>query len=284
MSSQPRPPLIYKLVALLPKGVVQSLGVLRYRFPVLGNMFRKAVGEQAVGTIAHGPAQGLLLDTSGGAIGHLLGTTDIEEQEVLAGLLKPGAVLFDIGANIGAYAIMAARVVGKTGHVYAFEPFPESAEAVRRNGALNQFENITVVEEAVSNTVGTVTFGMGPSAATNRIVRSEREAETKGAITVPVTTVDAFVGDDPAKLPTVLLLDVEQAEIDVLRGAQKTIEKARPAILVEVHWMGKDFTDYVEQSIVPLGYTATTLDNKPLPTDIIRYHALLLPKEMAQTA
>ena len=276
-----RPPFIYRIVALLPKGVLQSLSVLRFRVPVLGTLFRKAVGESTVGTIAHGPAKGLLLDTSGGALGHLLGTPDLDEQETLASLLTPGGVFFDIGANIGVYAILAGSRVGKTGHVYAFEPFPESAQAIRRNGELNKLANITVVEKAVSNTVGTVTFGMGPSAASNRIVRSDEEAEKKQSITVPVTTVDDFVGDDPTKLPTAMILDVEQAEIDVLRGAIKTIQKARPAIIVEVHWMGTDFTDYVEKHIVPLGYTATTLDGKPLLTEITRYHAILRPEETA---
>jgi hypothetical protein len=74
------------------------------------------------------------------------------------------------------------------------------------------------------------------------------------------------------------MVDVEQAEVRVLEGMRGTIERARPVLFVEVHWLGIDFTGFVKEKILPLGYRAATLGGKPLPDGLVRYHAVLTPE------
>ena len=66
--------------------------------------------------------------------------------------------MYDIGANIGFHALLAARLVTATGSVYAFEPLPENVERLRRNVALNAFEHVVIVPAAVTATEGRATL------------------------------------------------------------------------------------------------------------------------------
>jgi FkbM family methyltransferase len=70
------------------------------------------------------------------------------------GLLRPGSVVFDVGAHQGCYSLCFASWVGPRGHVYSFEPFPQNADLIRYNAQLNRAQNITVVEAAVGATKG----------------------------------------------------------------------------------------------------------------------------------
>jgi hypothetical protein len=81
--------------------------------------------------------------------------------------------------------------------------------------------------------------------------------------------------------PSVMKIDVEGAEIDVLRGAAATIRDRphRPIMLVEVHGLGKSFFDYLDEAVLPLGYSATTIERHPLPTSPARCHVILTPSE-----
>ena len=65
--------------------------------------------------------------------------------------------------------------------------------------------------------------------------------------------------------------------MNVLRGMLKTIQSARPVMIVEVPWLGEPFLDFVRESLNPIGYQATTYEGAPLPAGVVRYHALLSP-------
>src|SRR5258708_6355023 len=73
-------------------------------------------------------------------------------------LLRPGDVAVDIGANLGYLTVLAALLVGPTGHVVAFEPDAENAARLRANLALNDCSNVTIIEKAVTNRVGDIEF------------------------------------------------------------------------------------------------------------------------------
>jgi Methyltransferase FkbM domain len=101
---------------------------------------------------------------------------------------------------------------------------------------------------------------------------------TKNIIRVVSVRLDRFVTSRRA--PTLLLVDVEGAEIQVLESGLETISRYRPIIMVEVHWLGASFIDFFERELQPLGYIASTYDGKPLRSDPVRYHALLVPKRV----
>src|SRR5258708_4633510 len=76
------------------------------------------------------------------------------ETELAKVLIKPGDVVLDLGANIGYYTLLFARLVGPAGRVYAFEPEPANCALLKKNVELNGYENVVLVSKAVSNQTG----------------------------------------------------------------------------------------------------------------------------------
>ena len=101
----------------------------------------------------------LVLDSDDPGISSQLlrrGAREPEQKFIIESTLKPGMVAFDLGANVGYYTIMMARLVGDSGRVYAVEPFPDNfrllGENIRRNGLKHvQTENVAIAPETVNN-------------------------------------------------------------------------------------------------------------------------------------
>ena len=268
--------MLRRLISALPAPFIRFVGRLQFRIPFLRPLIERAAGNLAEGegTIRHGVGAGLRFNATGGNVGYLLGTTEPEEQAALAGFLKPGAVFYDIGANIGFYSTIAARLVGETGHVYAFEPFPISATAVQTNASLNGFSNVTVVVAAVTNEQGVVSLAISDASRKHRVATTGEN----GNIDVRSIRMDSYVTDENLRPPDVVMIDVEGAEVDVLKGMLETIRNHRPTIMCEVHWILDELYDFCRTELNPLGYELRTLTGEPLPTtQAVRYHALLIP-------
>ena len=151
--------MLRQLVALLPPRAIRFAGRLQWLpvvGPAVGYVGRRLVAGE--GTIKYGVGAGLRIDATGLAPGFVLGTSDPLEQAALAEHLKPGGVFYDIGANAGFFCLLAARVVGDRGRVYAFEPHPGFATLARKNAGLNEFGWVEVVEAAASDEVGETTL------------------------------------------------------------------------------------------------------------------------------
>jgi FkbM family methyltransferase len=202
----------------------------------------------------------------------LFGTSEPLEQEALSRFLQPGGVFYDIGANVGFFATLAAKLVGANGRVYAFEPNPACAAMVRRNATLNAFAHLTVVEAAVSSRSGRTMLRLGEISGTSSIVRGPGPG-----IDVAVVSIDEFVSAQAVPLPTTVMIDAEGAEIDVLKGMKETIASARPLLMCEVHWIGPEFVAYFSDEIAPLGYVMTSLEGGDIPENRARFHVILQP-------
>lgn len=146
--------MLRRLAALLPQPVVAWLNDLQHRHRRLGLIIAAIGGRVASageGTIRRGPGAGLRIDATGTNPGYLLGTADHQEQMWLADHLKPGQTFYDIGANIGFFTLVGAKLVGARGAVVAFEPLPENVRQLERNVAINQLGNVRVVAAAVAD-------------------------------------------------------------------------------------------------------------------------------------
>ena len=166
-----------------------------------------AAGETV---IQRGPAAGLRIDATGSNAGYALGTSDPDEQGWLCRHLSPGDVLFDIGANIGFFTVLGARLVGDHGFVVAFEPVPENALQLKRNVQLNNFRHVMVVEAAISDELGTASFALPPGRRNAGHLASETE---NGLPTTEVQsiTIDYWLREFGVREPTVLKIDAEGA-------------------------------------------------------------------------
>ncbi|MGE0767238.1 MAG: FkbM family methyltransferase [Hyphomicrobiaceae bacterium] len=155
-------------------------------------------------------------------------------QEALARHLRPGDVFYDIGANIGFLTVIGARLVAAEGHVVAFEPVPENADAVRRNCELNSFGHVRVLQTAVSNSVGTAALQVAHHAGGAALADVALPVDRKGTITVPTTTVDTLIAQQQVPPPSLVKIDVEGAELNVLLGMRDTLRRFGPTIIYEL--------------------------------------------------
>jgi FkbM family methyltransferase len=151
------------------------------------------------------------------------------EYEALRAAAAPGTVALDVGANVGGYALLLGQWVRPGGRVYAFEPAPDAFDGLARHVRLNELDDVVVpVRAAAAATTGTGRLAADGISGANRLAG---EGDT-----VPTVTLDDFCAREGIR-PTVIKIDVEGAELEVLRGARETIRAAGPGLvlLVEMH-------------------------------------------------
>jgi FkbM family methyltransferase len=187
-----------------------------------------------------------------------------DEYEAFRADIRPGDTILDIGANIGAYTVLFAHWTGASGRVVAFEPAPEPRRALQQMLEANAVAGrVTVMEEAVTAGTGTAPFHANGSDGANRVLTADRP----GSISVGTTTVDAFCQRMHVS-PAFMKIDVEGAELDVLRGARRTIAASpRLRVYVEMHprlWPEFNITHAdVEAELQSQGLRAERLDGDP---------------------
>lgn len=154
---------------------------------------------------------------------------DPDEMEVLEALLGPGDRFVDVGANIGAYTLFAAALVGPSGHVDAFEPHPVAMARLRENVERNGLRNVTVHQAAVADQRGTAEFLTTFDVANSILVPVDVGEPTTVVDTV---TLDDALGTRPA---TVGKIDIEGFETAAFRGARRRLATLDPPVwLLEV--------------------------------------------------
>lgn len=145
--------------------------------------------------------------------------------------LRPDDVLFDVGANIGMVALHAAKIC----RTIAFEPDPSIQRRLKVNSELNPDRTFTLEPIAVSDADGSVVlYTDGDDGNSPSLVHQRGES---GSVSVTARSLDSLMAEGRLPRPTVIKLDVEGAEILVLRGANRLLTGAdRPrALFIEVH-------------------------------------------------
>ena len=194
-------------------------------------------------------------------------------QEAFRRLVAPGATIYDVGANIGFYSLLAARLAGPGGKVHAFEPVPASARAVESNAALNEMASITVHEAAVGAGEGEGTLLVVGETSWSHLSTTGRHADTRVEQPVRLVSIDGLLASGlPA--PDVVKIDVEGAELEVLEGMQRTMREHRPALVLELHETNRRVAEGLEST----GYRIENLDGpepvRDAPGDV---HVLARP-------
>jgi len=157
-----------------------------------------------------------------------LGTYELKMQQQMEALVRPGSVFCDIGAQAGFYTLLASRLTGEKGRVFAFEPSPRNIHNLRRHLEINWIENVTLFEAAVSDRPGEAWFDLGNNSSTGSLSDS-------GSLCVPLVSLDHLLEEGQILPPDFLKMDVEGAELQVLKGARKTLTTARPTLFLATH-------------------------------------------------
>jgi len=194
------------------------------------------------------------------------GTSELPVQQEIAALLRPGDVFYDIGANVGFFTLIAARIVGDHGCVCAFEPHPHNAAAIHENAGLNAFSHVRVFEVAAGRNTRNdeliMTDWDGGGALSSSVVKPAAAARRTA---VRVVQLDEFTKTESLPPPNFVKIDVEGAELEVLDGMINVIIRHKPHLLYEVDDPAPDRFrhrwDDLDQRVSGLGYRVRRLKN-----------------------
>jgi FkbM family methyltransferase len=165
---------------------------------------------------------------------------DLFGAELLA-CLSPGAVVWDVGANIGYYTKLFSAQVGDEGAVIAFEPFTKNFEKLTKNThTLNNIERRKVALGS-KNITGFGVIGSDEIGATNSVTQCNNSAS---GVQIEIVTGDSLINDG-VPLPDVIKIDVEGAELEVLAGLNKYLFRSQCSLIfIEVHFEQLDHRGY----------------------------------------
>lgn len=150
-----------------------------------------------------------------------------------------GGCCIDVGANLGFFTTHLADWVGSDGRVAAFEPNPAMAERIRDNLRVNRFTHVDVIEQAVHDQAGPITFYVAADPAMSSMNETLTKQVVK-TITVEATTLDAYVASAGWSRLDAIKIDVEGNDCRVLLGSQQTLRRFRPFIVFEYKYSLRD--------------------------------------------
>jgi FkbM family methyltransferase len=168
---------------------------------------------------------------------YVSGSFEPNEFAWLDHAIQPGMTILDIGANEGFYTTFLAQRVGSSGAVVAFEPSPRERARLERNVAINGIDNVRIVPKALSDKAGRAVFHVADAEHNGQNTlgsfghKGVNEVES---IEVDVVRLDDVFSEFARVRLDLIKMDVEGAELAVLRGAAELIARDRPLILLEV--------------------------------------------------
>jgi FkbM family methyltransferase len=244
--------------ASLGRGIM--LGALTKLHPrsILGALVRFPLAlfpRRHVTVVRQGLNQGLRWVVGSSTHGCWLGTYEREKQALLSRLVRPGMVVWDVGANAGFYTLAFSRLVGETGRVFAFEPLAENANNLLRHLQLNQIRNARVIQAALAGDTGLTGFSIAESNAMGHISPQD------GSYLVPTFTADDFLARHPEARPDLLKIDIEGAESALLSGASQLLRDVAPELVLALH--GETQSHLCVEHLRSLGYSLYYLDGSP---------------------
>ncbi len=148
------------------------------------------------------------------------GTSEPEVSDFIKNFLKPGMVFVDVGAHLGEYTVLASAILKGSGYVHAFEARPDTFEILTRNVRLTGFCNIAAQALAVWHEDGFCQIEMTPDPSVSALRLQGNGAKEGSLIQVKAVTLDHYFADTAMSRPTLIKIDVEGAELHVLRGAR----------------------------------------------------------------
>ncbi len=225
---------------------------------LVGKLLRapfRLIPKTAVLPILQGPLRGKKWTVGSSSHGCWLGSYEYKKQRALQNELKIGDVVYDIGANVGFYSLLASVIIGDAGHVYSFEPFPGNLLELRKHFEMNHIKNSTVVEGAVSSAEGEATFDPSGDRCMGRLAAN-------GQLRVRTLMLDGMYSRQEIRLPNLMKIDIEGGEFECLRGATHVIQESRPSIFLATH--GRDVHSACLELLAKLNYQVAALDAGPV--------------------
>ena len=158
--------------------------------------------------------------------GMVFGTYERDTVELFRKIVRPGMIFMDVGAYVGFYTLLVARLVGPGGRVYAFEPNPEAFRVLQRNVEENGYQDrVRAMPKAVSNSVKRVKLYVPDEKVGEASFYADERINAKD-IEVKTIVLDEFLAGECCPKVHLVKIDVEGAEVEVLEGMRETIRRS----------------------------------------------------------
>ena len=147
--------------------------------------------------------------------------------------LEKGDIVVDIGANIGYYALIEAKIIGSKGMVYAIEPSPRNFERLQRNVKLNDCSNMALYQTAIGDRRGIEHLNISLHSNLNSVTINKNK-KTIDRMEVNIITLDEFLKGK--QYPNLIRMDLEGYEYNVIKGMKNTLkDKKSLKLFIEFH-------------------------------------------------
>ncbi len=218
------------------------------RFPL------KLIPDKAVLPILQGPLKGKKWIKGSSINGCWLGTYESEKQLLFSDKIKPGNVVYDVGANVGFYTLIASIKSGDNGKVFSFEPLPENISFLKKHIKLNDLKNTSVIERAISEKSSKMKFAFGDN-------RSSGHISINGEIEIETISLDEFIRQGNPE-PDVIKFDIEGAEYEALIGSKELLKNKKPVIFLATH--SDELRAKCLKLIAEFGYKVKSIDKRSI--------------------
>jgi len=165
-----------------------------------------------------------------------LGFYEKMEAEFIKTKIKPGLVVIDIGANVGFYTVILARLVGPKGQVISFEPEPENFSFLEKTIKINDFKNVLAYQLAVTDKSGTGKLFLSADNKGDHRLYDPGNFKSQSRIDIPLTTLDDFLTEKDFNRVDLVKMDIQGAEGLVLKGMKNTLRKNKNIKLFLEFW------------------------------------------------
>jgi len=250
----------------MPQGGINFSAIPEKSF--LGRLMRfplRSLPRNMTVPILQGRLKGMKWIVGSSNHGCWLGSYEHDKRVAFERRVKEGSVVFDLGANVGFYTLLASVLVGDRGRVVAFEPLPRNLRYLKSHLQMNRITDVTVMEAAVSDTDGVCLFDAGFNNSMGHISQ-------EGSLRARVVSIDKLVSTGTIPPPTYMKIDVEGAELAVLRGAVSVLIANRPTLFLATH--GKDLRRQCCELLRSMGYNLEPISGATLEhTDEILAYA-----------
>ena len=179
------------------------------------------------------------------------GTYEPIQSAAFQGLIQPGHVVFDVGAHVGYYTVLSSVLAGPSGQVIAFEPLPANLKYLRRHLKLNDCDNVRILTNCVGEGSSVARFDDSHGTGVGHLAN-------EGSFEVQVRSLDEMVESGELPIPQFLKIDVEGAELLVLKGAERLLRRHHPTLVLSTH--SDDLDRACLQRLSEFGYDVEHLE------------------------
>lgn len=194
----------------------------------IGKLLKIILPATMVVPIFQGRLQGKKWIVGSSNIECILGSYEYEKRILFEKLVPKSSIVYDIGAHVGFYALLASELVGEKGKVIAFEPLPRNLLYLKRHLVLNHCVNVVIIEAAVTDSSGVSSFSEGSTNSMGHLSKG-------GQITINTISIDEIVKREALPPPNCIKIDIEGTELLALKGAKQTLIDYCPKIFLATH-------------------------------------------------